>query len=66
MTGRKARENTQRPGAWAIRCPKATVVGGGRRPGCRLEYGGRMGAGPLPCGDPVACGSSVSDRLMRP
>lgn len=23
-----------------------------------------MGAGPLPCGDPVACGSSVSDRLM--
>lgn len=23
-----------------------------------------MGAGPLSCGDPVACGSSVSDRLM--
>lgn len=28
------------------------------------EYGGSMGAGPLPCEDPVACGSLVSDKLM--
>lgn len=64
MTGRKARENTQRPGVWAIHCLKATVVGGGRRPGCRQEYGGRMGAGPLPCGDLVTYGPLVSDQLM--